>query len=40
VTVLPHGGHLGNLWYPDKKDLMLRILAPKSAAGRERARVR
>ena len=40
VTVFPHGGHLGNLWYPDNKELMLRILGANSDAGRERARVR
>ncbi len=40
VTVFPYGGHLGNLWYPDNKELMLRILGATSGAGRERARVR
>jgi pimeloyl-ACP methyl ester carboxylesterase len=40
VTVFPYGGHLGNLWYPDNKELMLRILGATSGAVRERARVR
>src|SRR6266566_271341 len=33
VTVFPYGGHLGNLWYPDNKELMLRILGATSGAG-------
>jgi predicted alpha/beta-fold hydrolase len=40
VTVFPYGGHLGNLWYPDNKALMRRILGATSGAVRERARVR
>jgi len=32
VTLYPHGGHLGNLWYPDNKDDALRLLG----AGHER----
>ncbi len=40
VTVFPYGGHLGNLWYPDNKELMLRILGATSSAVREHAGVR
>jgi hypothetical protein len=29
VTVFPYGGHLGNLWYPDNKELVLRILGAR-----------
>jgi hypothetical protein len=37
VTVFPYGGHLGNLWYPDNKELVLRILGATSGGVRERA---
>lgn len=30
VTLYPSGGHLGNLWYPDNKDMVLRILGARS----------
>lgn len=30
VIVFPYGGHLGNLWYPDNKELVLRILGAPS----------
>jgi hypothetical protein len=30
VVVFPYGGHLGNLWYPDNKDYMLRIFRAAS----------
>ncbi len=37
VTVFPHGGHLGNLWYPDNKEFVLRILgASSNSAGTPR----
>jgi hypothetical protein len=26
VTLYPYGGHLGNLWYPENKKTVLRIL--------------
>jgi pimeloyl-ACP methyl ester carboxylesterase len=34
VVVFPYGGHLGNLWYSDNKDYMLRIFgaAPSRSA--------
>jgi predicted alpha/beta-fold hydrolase len=25
VTLYPHGGHLGNLWYPENKEYVLRF---------------
>jgi hypothetical protein len=31
VVVFPYGGHLGNLWYSDNKDYMLRIFGAASA---------
>jgi len=31
VVVFPYGGHLGNLWYADNKDYMLRIFGAASA---------
>jgi len=35
MVVFPHGGHLGNLWYPDNKELVRRILAgPADHAGK------
>jgi len=35
MVVFPHGGHLGNLWYPDNKELVRRILAgPAGHAGK------
>ena len=35
MVVFPHGGHLGNLWYPDNKELVRRILAtPAGGAGK------
>ena len=40
VVVFPYGGHLGNLWYPDNKELVLRILGATSGGVRERASVR
>lgn len=40
VMVFPYGGHLGNLWYPDNKELVLRILGATSGGVRERASVR
>jgi pimeloyl-ACP methyl ester carboxylesterase len=34
MVVFPHGGHLGNLWYPDNRELVRRILtAPTGTAG-------
>ena len=37
VVVFPYGGHLGNLWYSDNKDYMLRIFGAASTPGlRER----
>src|SRR5262249_57640440 len=41
MTVFPHGGHLGNLWYPDNKELMRRVFAATadSAGKRPDARV-
>jgi len=30
MAVFPHGGHLGNLWYPDNQELMRRILTTPS----------
>ncbi len=36
VMVFPYGGHLGNLWYPDSTELVLRILGAPSAAVRSR----
>jgi hypothetical protein len=38
--VFPYGGHLGNLWYPDNKELVLRILGATSGGVWERASVR
>jgi hypothetical protein len=38
LAVFPYGGHLGNLWYPDNKDYMLRI--PLHQFGRSRASAR
>ncbi len=32
VVVFPYGGHLGNLWYSDNKDYMLRIFGAASAS--------
>jgi hypothetical protein len=26
MTLYPHGGHLGNLWYPDNREAILRFL--------------
>jgi len=40
VTVFPYGGHLGNLWYPDNKELVLRILGATSNSAQERPGVR
>jgi hypothetical protein len=40
VMVFPYGGHLGNLWYPDNKELVLRILGATSGGVWERASVR
>jgi hypothetical protein len=34
VTVFPYGGHLGNLWYPENKQLVLRILGAPAGRGR------
>ncbi len=34
VVVFPYGGHLGNLWYADNKDYMLRIFGAASASAR------
>ena len=34
LVVFPYGGHLGNLWYPDNKDYMLRIFGAASASAR------
>ena len=31
VVVFPYGGHLGNVWYPENKDYMLRIFGVASA---------
>lgn len=31
VVVFPYGGHLGNLWYSDNKDYMLRIFGAAAA---------
>jgi hypothetical protein len=25
VTLYPHGGHLGNLWFPENKEYVLRL---------------
>ena len=36
VTVFPYGGHLGNLWYPDNKEFVLRILGATSNSAQER----
>jgi len=30
MVVFPHGGHLGNLWYPDNQELVRRILTTPS----------
>jgi hypothetical protein len=30
VTLFPYDGHLGNLWYPDKRDYTLRVLGARS----------
>lgn len=38
VTMFPYGGHLGNLWYPENKELVLRILgAPPGGVRRHRS---
>jgi pimeloyl-ACP methyl ester carboxylesterase len=34
LAVFPYGGHLGNLWYPDNKDYMLRIFGAASTSVR------
>jgi hypothetical protein len=34
VVVFPYGGHLGNLWYADNKDYMLRIFGAAPASAR------
>ena len=36
VTVFPHGGHLGNVWYPDNRDYALRVLGARSTTSRYR----
>ena len=28
VTLYPYGGHLGNLWYPDNKEAILKFFRP------------
>jgi len=40
VTVFPYGGHLGNLWYPDNKQLVLRILGAPASRARARTSAR
>jgi acetyl esterase/lipase len=40
VTVFPYGGHLGNLWYPDNKEFVLRILGATSNSAQEHPGVR
>jgi hypothetical protein len=29
VTLYPYGGHLGNLWYPENKDYVLKYFRPR-----------
>ena len=29
VTLYPYGGHLGNIWYPENKEFMLRYFRPR-----------
>ena len=28
ATIYPHGGHLGNLWYPENKEHLLDVFKP------------
>ena len=36
MVVFPHGGHLGNLWYPDNKELVRRIVASTAGGAGQR----
>jgi pimeloyl-ACP methyl ester carboxylesterase len=36
MVVFPYGGHLGNLWYPDNRELVRRILTAPAGAGARR----